>query len=448
MAQGSKSKKDNEKAETSDAKEAAATEAVENAEESESTEDAPVVIEGEAEEVQAESESAGEADTEEPAEKTTEAEPISATVPAPAAAEPAPSGPGAMSLVFGGIVAGAIGFGASFLAPPPKPVIDPGLSASIDAAGERIDELAAEVSALKEAPAPAAAEPDLSGIEARIGELAGQIDTIASELSVLDNALEQTSAALEAGTEDLSQRLAALESIDPSGMPEASEDQIAAFRERLEAITADTEARLNAATQRAAELEEQAAARAEEIEAAAAARVAEMQAAAANAEEEAARIEAEARRQAALADVRAALESGTAFAPALETFDEVPEDLAVVAEKGVPTLLELQRSFPQAARAALTQAATVPEDASTGDRLAAFLKRRTGARSLTPKEGSSPDAILSRAEAALESGDLETALTEIETLPEPSQAALGDWVERARTRAGALDALDGLTATN
>lgn len=434
MAKGSKSSTDNGKTEISDETEASETEAEEAVDGADSSGNGPVVTEANAE---TEDEDASEAEGSDVGESADEGASDEAPEPPPPATVPQPerSGPGALALIFGGIVAGAIGYGASFLAPP---ATDPELAASVGASAERIDALAADVAALRDTPA---AEADLSGIEAQLGELSGRMDSIDEDVTVLQNALEQTSAALEAGTEDLSQRIAALESIDPTGLTEASADQIAAFRERLETISTEAETRLKAVTEQAAALEAQAAARAEELQAAA-------EAAAAQAEQEAARIEAEARRRAALADLSAAMDSGTAFPEALDALGEAPEDLAVLAEKGVPTLGELQRSFPAAARAALTQASTVSEDASAGDRFAAFLKRRTGARSLTPQEGSSPDAILSRAEAALSDGDLATALAEVETLPEPSLEAMSDWIVLARTRASALEALNGLTATN
>lgn len=427
MAQGSKPKEEKEKTEISDETQASESDAGEPVVDADSSGDEPVVIEAEA--VDADNETAA-TDSGDSSEDAGDGPLEAASDPPPPATVPQPdrSGPGALTLIFGGIVAGAIGYGASFLSPP---ATDPELSASVDA-------LAAEVASLQNVPV---VEADFSGIEAQLGALAGRLDGIDEDVTVLQNALEQTSAALEAGTEDLSQRIAALESIEPGGLTATGDDQIAAFRERLDTITAETEARLNAATAQAAALEAQAAARAEELQAAA-------EAAAAETEQEAARIEAAARRKAALVDLSAAMENGTAFSETLDVLGEAPEDLAVVAEKGVPTLADLQRAYPAAARAALTQASIVPDDASAGDRFAAFLKRRTGARSLKPQEGSSPDAILSRAEAALSDGDLPTALAEIEALPEPSRVAMSDWIELARTRASALGALNGLTATN
>ena len=144
--------------------------------------------------------------------------------------------------------------------------------------------------------------------------------------------------------------------------------------------------------------------------------------------------------------MRAAVESGAGFSDILAGFGDAPKVLTSLATDGVPTMVSLQQSFPDAARAALAASQTVPEDASTGERLAAFLKRQTNARSLTPREGSDPDAVLSRAEASLNQGDLDTALSEISTLPDAAMTAMSGWLERAETRASAMKALDELSA--
>ncbi|MGB8622217.1 MAG: hypothetical protein WCD16_05310, partial [Paracoccaceae bacterium] len=81
-----------------------------------------------------------------------------------------------------------------------------------------------------------------------------------------------------------------------------------------------------------------------------------------------------------------------------------------------------------------------------GDRIGAFLRTQFGARSLTPREGNDPDAILSRAEAALNAGELKDALDEIATLPEAGQQAMSGWVAKAQKRADALAAADTLAS--
>jgi len=157
--------------------------------------------------------------------------------------------------------------------------------------------------------------------------------------------------------------------------------------------------------------------------------------------------------RAALTRIRTALDSGSAYADALADLAEAsalapPEALAASAESGVRPLSALQGSFPEAARAALSAAREGGIDAA-GDgtgRFMAFLRAQTGARSVTPREGDDPDAVLSRAEAALRGGELNAALEEIAALPEAARDALGPWRSAAEARVDALAAADALEA--
>ena len=113
----------------------------------------------------------------------------------------------------------------------------------------------------------------------------------------------------------------------------------------------------------------------------------------------------------------------------------------------MPTLVDLQRSFPDAARQALAAALQADAGSTWSERVAAFLRTQAGIRSLTPREGDDPDAILSRAEASLAGGDLAATLAGIASLPEPAQAAMSGWMAEATKRQAAVDALARLTAS-
>ena len=80
----------------------------------------------------------------------------------------------------------------------------------------------------------------------------------------------------------------------------------------------------------------------------------------------------------------------------------------------------------------------------TGDQLRAFLRDQLGTRSLTPRDGDDPDAILSRAEAAVKSGELDAALGEIDNLPDSGKAVLEEWTVKAVARKDALSAFETL----
>ncbi len=157
--------------------------------------------------------------------------------------------------------------------------------------------------------------------------------------------------------------------------------------------------------------------------------------------------EARAKARDALNTVRLALASGAPFGDALEAISgatDVPETLSSVAD-GVPTQSELQDGFGAFARNALAASNRELSGDTAGDRLGLFLQDMIGSRSLTPQEGDSPDAVLSRVEAAVKNGDLSGALSTIEALPENGKAALSEWVGKAQARDGAVSAFNELT---
>ena len=150
----------------------------------------------------------------------------------------------------------------------------------------------------------------------------------------------------------------------------------------------------------------------------------------------------------ALIGIEAAISNGTGYSTLLEELKlilglNVPEVLSANAQLGVVSLNKLQDEFPKLARVSL-QAARREGD---GTGFGAFLKAQLGFRSLFPREGTSPDAVLSRAEASVAAGNLQVALVELIDLPKSGQLVLQDWSERARARLRVLNALSELTRT-
>ncbi len=152
--------------------------------------------------------------------------------------------------------------------------------------------------------------------------------------------------------------------------------------------------------------------------------------------------------RAALGQIAAALDSGAPYPSAIAAL--AGADIAVVltdnATAGLPSLQALQASFPDSARTALEAALRANMGESWSERVGNFLRTQVGVRSLTPRDGPDPDAILSRAEAALTAGDVTQALAEIATLPTPAQDALSAWRVRAQLRLDAQAALAALLA--
>lgn len=349
------------------------------------------------------------------------AAPVSETVDEPKrSAEPAvtrpdasprrSSGAGAfLGMVLGGALAFAGGFGVARYMPDLLPELGLGNGGSTAA----LDALQADIAALKDQVAQLAqATPD---------------PALADRLAAVEAAWEAATPAL-GGMEE---RLAALES-RPAAAGGAAPDTAA-----LDALRAEVEALKSggAASANAEALAKEAEARLAEARDAAAALTAETEAAA-----------AATRRQVALTRLSAALESGAPYAAALADLGgEVPPVLAEGADSGLPTLAALQDSFPDAARRGLEAAINADMGASWTDRVSNFLRAQTGARSLTPREGDDPDAILSRAEAALAKGDVPAALAEIATLPAPAQEAMADWTATATRRVQAAEAVAALS---
>jgi hypothetical protein len=68
-------------------------------------------------------------------------------------------------------------------------------------------------------------------------------------------------------------------------------------------------------------------------------------------------------------------------------------------------------------------------------------------RSVAPKEGNDADAVLSRAQAAINEGRLSDTLAELGALPEVARAELTEWQGLAEARADALAAAATLSTS-
>lgn len=315
--------------------------------------------------------------------------------------------------IFGGLVAGIVGFAAAstdqvsgLLSGDDQTVAAAEVSAEEVAALR--DQIAALEARLAETPdAPDA--PDLSGVEAQIADgLAQQADAFAA-----------ADAALGARLDDLAAQLTELAQAPVEAS--ISEDAIAAYEAELAAVQA-------ALAEQRAEVETMIAEAAEmEADATESARLAQAQAAATR--------------------LFAALDTGSAFSTEvteLQSLGVTVPDALVASAGGLTSLGALQADFPTLARTAL---AAARDETAGSSGFSGFLQRQLGARSVTPRDGDDPDAILSRAEAALTQGDLSAALTELDMLPDAAKAPLSDWSTAAAARQAALSAADDLAQT-
>ncbi len=313
--------------------------------------------------------------------------------PAPTPAE-APRSGGFGGLVFGGIVAALIGAFAAYIVLPQLGFGAKDQSAELAALQTRLEDQSGRIAGLGLRVEAAEAESDLSVFENGLSDVEAQIAAIADRVAALEE--RPVSSASGAG---------------------ANSTDVAELRSALSAQQAQVEALMASATQAEANARASATATL---------------------------------RRAALTRIRTALDTGTGFDAALAdleaTGQTVPEVLTRVAVEGVSTLAALQGSFPERARAALAAARAADPEASAGSGMLGFLSNQLGVRSLEPREGGGPDAILSRAEAALRDGRLTDAMAEIETLPEVARTELSGWAGQATKRMTAVNAAETLGA--
>ncbi|MBC7478603.1 MAG: hypothetical protein H7317_10975, partial [Pseudorhodobacter sp.] len=339
-------------------------------------------------------------DTPDPVAETT----VVDVVPQP---EPLPAAPvvkrrgSVVPMVVGGILAAAVGFGLAQLVPQGWPLAQvSGLSADVKAQAATIAALEAKVTELASKPAPkidptvfdrlAALEATVANLPAP-ADLTGRLDAVEKRLAAM--------ATLPAGS---------------SGVDGAAVAQLQAQIDALKTGGGTLDSKLAEATSKL-----------DSIRA------------------EAQTVVTQAAARAALHQLQAALDSGAPYGSALADLKgaAVPEVLTVHAETGLPSLQTLRQEFPAAARAALDASLQAATDTSWTDRVGTFLRGQTGARSLTPREGTDPDAVLSRAEAAVVAGVLATALRELAGLPDAGKAAMADWLAQAQQRQDAAAAV-------
>ncbi len=313
-----------------------------------------------------------------------------------------------LPMMLGGIAAGAVGFAAAFfgIADKPDPAI-PAIASQIESLQSVVDENRLSLDSIAQT-VDSEDTPSMAAIE----ELQASISELTSRLGSTEEVLN-----------NIDTRLTTLEKRPVT--EGASDEAVAAYERELKAAKEDF------AHQRAA--------------------LEELIANAVNTEEAAEDAADAAMRRAGISRVLSALESGAPFDAAVADLQtagaEVPEELSNVSSQGVTTTAELQQAFPEAARAALAAARRTQGGSEGETGFSGFLRDKLGVRSLEPREGNDPDAILSRAEAATREGRLSDALSEIDSLPEAAKAELADWVSEANGRLEALRAAQSLSET-
>lgn len=303
--------------------------------------------------------------------------------------------------LLGGVICVGLGYaGANFIKPEGWPF-----------PGARTEVLQARVSAL---------EAQLTDSQTQAVQMVELIDTVRGEMSAVttsvdakisDINLDDALAPVEAALAAVDQRLTAVEAA-PVAEAIVSPEATAAYERQL----TEMQTLLNS-------------------------EVARLQDAKAAAENE----EANAAKASAISRLQEAITTGQPYDAVLKNLQiDVPAALSAPAAQGVATLQDIAISFGEAADIAIVE--TAKTDAESQGWMDRFLRTQLGLRSLTPKDGTSPDAVLSRAEQAVRDNDLQSALTEISTLPDVGQAVMADWVAMAQTRLDVTNALSAMLA--
>ncbi|MEP4249719.1 hypothetical protein [Tateyamaria sp.] len=309
--------------------------------------------------------------------------------------QPEPKQASVLPLIFAGILTAALGFIAArsdFLSespPIPTPQIDPAIAEGLADVTDRLAALETTV----------AKSADLDPLATEIGDLSERTATLKAQV----DALAERPQVVDVNVPEDALNLALADLRDTADNQQAEIDNQQAEIDELLAdarlIRSDTQAEANATLQRAA-----------------------------------------------LSRIMSAVDTGSPFAAALGDLEQVsetdvPDALKSAAVEGVIPLAALQESFPDAARNGLAAARNNSEESSG---LSGFLQRQLGTRSVEPREGSDPDAVLSRMEAAMRAGHLGDALAEVDQLPEPARDALATWLEQAQSRYDAVSAANAL----
>ncbi|MBL6453930.1 hypothetical protein JMJ55_01270 [Belnapia sp. T6] len=302
-----------------------------------------------------------------------------------------------------------------------------GLERNTTGAGERDAAVERRVQALEAKPAidPATLAPREA------------VDALNGRIERLTERLEAQAKALEAQGKTLDDRLA--EAARAAEQRQGQQDQ--ALQQRLGQLD-------QAAQQRGAALEQTITQRLTALEGTLTQRMTTLE----QAQARIAAIEGRTARLAAVDGLRGALLAGQPLGDSLGRLGQgAPPALTRFAQVAPPTESSLRLSFEDAAKAAraASDAAQAP-DGSRGGVVDSALARLGGLVTVRRGDqvvwGDAAEGQIERARRALEAGDIEMSLTEIDKLPPPARAAMQNWAEQARALVAARSALRQLAA--
>ena len=150
--------------------------------------------------------------------------------------------------------------------------------------------------------------------------------------------------------------------------------------------------------------------------------------------------------------LKSAVERGAPFEAELETFAALSPDapglggLRAYATSGVPPMAEILGEADAAVRAMIAAGRPVDEKAGLVDRLLNSAASLVTVRPVGPVEGAGVPEIVARMEFELKAGELDKALAEYNSLPEPAKAAGSAFADKIRARVEAQKLVDEAVA--
>ncbi|MFK0686093.1 hypothetical protein SD208_17470 [Ochrobactrum sp. BD67] len=139
--------------------------------------------------------------------------------------------------------------------------------------------------------------------------------------------------------------------------------------------------------------------------------------------------------------LKTAIDRGGSFKAELDTYASVVPDEASIeqlrahADKGVPTVADLNAWFGAVANRIVATENKLPADAGIWDQLVASAKGLVSVRPVAGNvSGTGVGPTTARMEAALQAGDLERALSEWEQLPADAKATSREFADQMRAR--------------
>ncbi|MGB3390356.1 MAG: phage tail protein, partial [Pseudaminobacter sp.] len=150
--------------------------------------------------------------------------------------------------------------------------------------------------------------------------------------------------------------------------------------------------------------------------------------------------------------LKSAVDRGAPFEAELETFAAIVPDapeiqsLRAYAGQGVVSRNDLLGESDAAVKAMIAAAKPVAEDAGFFDRLLNSAESLVSVRPIGAVEGAGVPETAARMEFAVKAGNLEQALAEYDSLPEPAKAAGSAFAEKIRARVEAERLVDQVVA--